>query len=83
MERALEGLRTRIASAMRRGPPLQRRPEPAGGEVVERWVAACLSPEEQQLVLRLERLYGELALAELFADALVEAGVTSPERPVQ
>jgi uncharacterized protein (DUF2236 family) len=41
----------------------------------DRWVAARFSAEEVQTLFRLEREYGEQALAEWFAEVAVEAGL--------
>ena len=43
----------------------------------DRWVAARFSPEEIDVIFRLEREYGEQALDEWFTEIALEAGHTT------
>ncbi len=61
---------------MREDPPFRLVPG-GDGPVLDRWMAR-LSPDELGALERLERLSGGNALAELFAEALFEAGVVRP-----
>jgi hypothetical protein len=75
MQKALTEVRERLVSLMRADPPFRLAPRAQSGSVLERWLATRLSPDELQILFRLEELYGESALAELFAEVLFEAGV--------
>ncbi len=59
---------------MRLDPPFRLVPG-GGGPILDRWMATRLSPDELHVLTDLEELFGENALAELFAEALVEAGI--------
>lgn len=74
MHRALMDVRNRLVELMREDPPFRLLPG-RDGPILDRWVATRLNPEELQELERLAALFGENALAELFAEALFEAGV--------
>ncbi len=78
MDRSLLEVRKRLVDLMRDDPPFKLVPGGTGAPVLDRWMATRLSPEELLVLQRLEELYGETALAELFADALFESGVVRP-----
>jgi hypothetical protein len=75
MQKAFTDVRQRLVSLMRSDPPFRLVPGGSAGSLLDRWLATRLSKEELQILFRLEELYGESALAELFAEALFEAGV--------
>jgi hypothetical protein len=77
MHRALVDVRKRLVDLMREDPPFRLLPG-GNGPILDRWMATRLSPEELRVLSSLERLLGENALAELFAEALLEAGVVRP-----
>lgn len=77
MDRALLDVRKRLVDLMRDDPPFRLLPG-GDGPILDRWMATRLSPEELRVLERLEALFGESALAELFAEALFEAGVVRP-----
>ncbi|MGC3999064.1 MAG: hypothetical protein QM767_17130 [Anaeromyxobacter sp.] len=72
LDRTLEPVRRKLVVAMRQEPAAAPAP---GRAALDRWMASRLSREEMALLFRLEELYGEGALAEWFAEALLEAGV--------
>ena len=78
MLRSLRDVRRRLVEAMRADPPFRLAALGDGGPILDRWMVRRLSPADLQLLQRLEALYGAAALAELFADALLEAGVVRP-----
>ncbi len=75
MQKAFTEVRQRLVSLMRADPPFRLAPGGSSGSLLDRWLTTRLSQEELQILFRLEELYGETALAELFAEALLEAGV--------
>ncbi len=75
MDRYLEGVRKKLVSLMRSDPPSRLAPGGRAGLVFDRWMATRLSRAEVRLLQRVEELYGEGALAELFTEAQYEAGV--------
>ncbi len=77
MDRALVDVRRRLVELMRRDPPFRLVPG-GDGPILDRWMATRLSDEELGVLANLEALFGENALAELFAEALFEAGVVRP-----
>ncbi len=77
MDRALVDVRRRLVELMRRDPPFRLVPG-GDGPILDRWMATRLSEEDLALLANLEALLGENALAELFAEALLEAGVVRP-----
>jgi hypothetical protein len=78
-ERLLHDVRRKFVQLMRTDPPQRvvlssRAPfDPQ----FDRWMAARFSSEELQAVIRLEREYGERALAEWFAEIALEVGLRS------
>jgi hypothetical protein len=74
MQRALLDVRKRLIELMREDPPFRLSPG-GDGPVLDRWMAKRLSEEELATLANLESLFGEDALAELFAEALIEAGI--------
>jgi hypothetical protein len=80
MQKAFTEVRQRLICLMRTDPPFRLAPGGPPGSLLDRWLTTRLSPEELQILFRLEELYGESALAELFAEALFEAGVVRSER---
>ncbi len=62
---------------MREDPPFRLLPG-GDGPILDRWMATRLSEEELGALATLEKLFGENALAQLFAEALFEAGVVRP-----
>ncbi len=76
MREALVDVRRRLVERMREDPPFRLVPG-GDGPVLERWMTR-LSPDELGALERLERLFGGNALAELFAEALLEAGIVRP-----
>jgi hypothetical protein len=77
MQRALVDVRRKLVDLMREDPPFRLLPG-GDGPILDRWMATRLSPEELHVLANLEALFGETALAELFAEALFEAGVVRP-----
>ncbi len=77
MQRALVDVRRRLVELMRKDPPFRLRPD-GDGPILDRWMATRLSEEELGELAYLESRFGENALAELFAEALFEAGVVRP-----
>jgi hypothetical protein len=75
MDHDLEGVRKKLVHLMRSDPPFRLAPGGRQGFVLDRWMATRLTGAEVRLLQRVEELYGETALAELFAEALYEAGV--------
>ena len=73
MHEALQEVRKRLVEAMRAEPPFRLAPGGAGGPILDRWMARRLTAEDLHLLHRLAEMYGDAALAELFADALLEA----------
>lgn len=68
-------VRQRLVNLMRADPPFKLAPAGPGGLLLDRWMATRLTQQELSVLGRLEELYGEFALAELFAEVLYEAGV--------
>lgn len=77
MQRSLVDVRKRLVDLMRSDPPFRLVPG-GDGPILDRWMATRLSADELLVLQRLEELFGEGALAELFAEALVEAGIVHP-----
>lgn len=75
MQRSLLEVRKRLVDLMRDDPPFKLVQGGRGAAVLDRWMATRLTPEDLLALQRLEVLYGEHALAELFAEALLESGV--------
>jgi hypothetical protein len=75
MQKAFTEVRQRLVSLMRADPPRRLVRGSPAASVLDRWLATRLSREELRILFRLEELYGESALAELFAEVLFEAGV--------
>lgn len=82
LDQALGDVRRKLVRLMRVDPPVRaRRLDPrALPPVLDRWFAAKFTPEELDVIFRFEHLYGEDALSEWFAEALVEAGLVEPRR---
>ncbi len=78
-DRALEAVRRKFVSLLRVDPPF-RVQRGRGAPVLDRWIADRFSHDEVQTLFRHEREYGEEAMAEWFAEALLEAGVASAPR---
>ncbi len=78
MQRSLLEVRQRLVDLMRDDPPFTLIPSGRGAVVLDRWMATRLTPEELLALHHVEELYGERALAELFAEALFESGVVRP-----
>jgi hypothetical protein len=78
MQRAREEVRRRLVEATGAGPPSRLAPGGRGGPILDRWMARRLSPSGLGLLHRLEEVHGGAALAELLADALLEAGTSVP-----
>ncbi len=78
MQRSLLEVRKRLVDLMRDDPPFKLAPCGRGAAVLDRWMANRLTPDDLLALQRLEVLYGEAALAELFAEVLVESGVVRP-----
>ncbi len=74
MQRALVDVRQRLVELMRQDPPF-RLLASGDGPILDRWVASHLSKEDLVALETLEHQFGGSALAELFAEALLEAGV--------
>ncbi len=74
MQRALVEVRKRLVELMRLDPPF-RLVRGGDGPVLDRWMATRLSSDELHVLTDLEQRFGENALAELFAEALFEAGI--------
>lgn len=72
-ERSLQDVRRKFVQLMRTDPPSRAPLDP----VFDRWMATRFSSEELQAVIRLEREYGERALAEWFAEIALEVGLRS------
>jgi uncharacterized protein (DUF2236 family) len=72
-ERSLQDVRRKFVQLMRTDPPSRAPLDPQ----FDRWMAARFSSEELQAVIRLEREYGERALAEWFAEIALEVGLRS------
>ena len=79
MQKAFAEVRQRLVTLMRTDPPFRLVPGASPGALFDRWLTTRLSQEELQVLFRMEELYGESALAELFAEALFEAGVVKGE----
>lgn len=73
-DRALEVVRRRVVALMRADPPGPAHRGPYS-PALDRWMASRLTAEELAVLFRHESTYGEAALAEWFAEALLEAGV--------
>ncbi len=78
MQRSLLEVRRRLVDLMRDDPPFKLVHGGAGPVVLDRWMATRLTPEDLGLLHWLEESHGEHALAELFAEALLESGVLRP-----
>ncbi len=78
MQRSLLEVRKRLVDLMRDDPPFKLVPSGKGTAVLDRWMVNRLTPDDLLALQRLEVLYGEGALAELFAEALVESGAVKP-----
>ena len=78
MQRSLLQVRQRLVDLMRDDPPFKLVPCGRGAVALDRWMATRLTPEELLALRHVEELYGEHALAELFAEALFESGVVRP-----
>ncbi|HET6437278.1 MAG TPA: hypothetical protein VFG59_04410 [Anaeromyxobacter sp.] len=78
MDEALVKVRRKLVELMRREPPFKLVQGEGARPVLDRWMATRLSSTDLLLLHRLEELYGEAALAELFAEVLFEAGVVRP-----
>ncbi len=78
MQRSLLEVRKRLVDLMRDDPPFKLVPGGKGAAVLDRWMAKRLTSDDLVALQRLEVLYGEGALAELFAEALVESGAVRP-----
>lgn len=74
MIRALVEVRDRLVSLMRDDPPFKLAAG-EGGAVLDQWMARALSREELLILEKVELLYGQSTLVNLFAEALLEAGV--------
>jgi hypothetical protein len=77
-DRTLQDVRRKFAQLLRTDPP----PRMAAGQApfdphFDRWMAARFSSDELQPIIRLEREYGERALAEWFAEIALEVGLRS------
>ncbi len=79
MQRALLEVRRRLVDLMRDDPPFRLLPGAGEGPILDRWMATRLSAEELDALADLVAVFGENALAELFAEALLEAGVVHPQ----
>jgi hypothetical protein len=75
MHRSLLEVRKRLVDLMRLDPPFKLAHGAKGAAVLDRWMVTRLTPEDLLTLQRLEVLYGERALAELFAEVLFESGV--------
>lgn len=75
-ERALQDVRRKFVEFMKADPlPLHEHAHdrPARARRFDRWVAARFSPEEIDVIIRLERQYGEQALNEWVTEIALEA----------
>lgn len=77
MQRALAEVRNRLINLMRNDPPFKLVRNGEGGALLDQWMAKQLSQDELLALQRVEVQYGEKALVELFAEALLEAGVVA------
>lgn len=73
-DRAIDVVRRKLVALMRADPPGGCAGR-AGPSSLERWLAARLTADEVAVLFRIEHQYGEAAMAEWFAEALLEAGV--------
>ena len=78
MQRSLLEVRRRLVDLMRDDPPFKLVRSGPGAVMLDRWMATRLTQEDLGLLHLLEQSRGEHALAELFAEALFEAGVVRP-----
>jgi hypothetical protein len=76
----LDTLRRKLVSRMRTDPPRLAGVKVAVGPELDRWVASRFSSAELASLLRLDRQYGEDAVADWFTEILLEAGVVRPPR---
>lgn len=79
-DRSLQEVRRKFVHLLRHDPPPPAALAPTRLAHVpdfDRWFAARFSSEEVQAVFRLEREYGEQALAEWFQEVALEAGIGS------
>jgi uncharacterized protein (DUF2236 family) len=81
-DRALEVVRRKLVGLMRVDPPFRLVPPSERGTPpsLDRWIASRLTAEEVRVLFRLEHEYGEAAMAEWLAEALLEAGLVVPAR---
>jgi hypothetical protein len=72
----LNRIRLKFVSLMRSDPPpaIMGLPREPLAPIFDRWVARRFSPDEVDLLLELEHQYGDGALADWFAEVLVESG---------
>jgi hypothetical protein len=75
MDRSLEGVRKKLVGLMRIDPPFRLSRGGREGVILDRWVTTRLSGPEVLALERLEELYGEDALSELWSEVIYEAGV--------
>jgi len=82
-DRALDEVRRKFVRLFRSDPPPRIVPAPREplAPVLDRWVAKRFSPEEVQVLFRLEHEYGETAVTEWFQEVLLEVGAPRPIRP--
>jgi hypothetical protein len=73
-DRALDDVRRKFVRLFKVDPPPRIVPAPREplAPVLDRWVAKRFSPEEVQVLFRLEHEYGEAAVEEWFHGVLLE-----------
>ena len=78
-DRTLQEVRRKFVQLMRTDPPprVLAAGQPPFDLHFDKWMAARFSSEELQPIIRLEREYGERALAEWFAEIALEVGLGS------
>jgi uncharacterized protein (DUF2236 family) len=78
--RQLDQVRRKFVTLMREDPPppIMGLPREPLAPIFDRWVARHFDQDEVAVLFELEHQYGEEALADWFAEVLVEAGRVQP-----